>query len=143
MTIALKQNNVITEVGPGGILHSLFSTIAFRVEKKWGGKFPVIMNELYHGGLTQAHARTALQEIRAIKQALAMLPAQDVIWDIDDPGASGPWGGIGPHIQNASQFHVTKNGRNLLNEIEENIEAIIRFGGDLEIISYNDGPPIL
>lgn len=83
MAIAFKQNNVITEIGPGGVLHSLFSTIAYRIENGWGNKFPTIMGDLYDGQLPQEKAKIGLQEIRQIKKALELLPPTDVIWDIE------------------------------------------------------------
>jgi hypothetical protein len=45
VTIALKRPNVITEIGPGGILHSLCSTIACRLEGgNWGSVYLCIFD---------------------------------------------------------------------------------------------------
>ncbi len=52
MTIAFRQGSVLTIIGPGGVLHALFSTIAVRLEAgQWGSRFPLIMNALYGGSL--------------------------------------------------------------------------------------------
>lgn len=46
-----------------------FSTVAYNLEnKKWGTKFPVIMNELYLGELNSSHIPEAINELRRIKQ---------------------------------------------------------------------------
>lgn len=40
------------QIGTGDFLHSFFSTVAFNLEnKKWGSRFPIIMNKLYQGKL--------------------------------------------------------------------------------------------
>lgn len=40
------------QIGSEDFLFSFFSTVAYNLEnKKWGTKFPVIMNELYLGNL--------------------------------------------------------------------------------------------
>ena len=39
-------------VGSGDFLHSFFSTVAYNLEdKRWGSRFPHLMNELYQGKL--------------------------------------------------------------------------------------------
>ncbi|WP_223502011.1 Imm70 family immunity protein [Pseudomonas sp. BF-R-24] len=145
MTIALKQENVITEIGPGGILHSLCSTIAYRLESgKWGEKYPLIMNGLYQGMLGQKDAGLALAEMQAIKEGLSQLKLDQVIWDIENPLQLPPWGlNVGGDLKNIDSYYVTTSGRNLVNEIIDNLESLKEFGGTLEIISYDGRPPVL
>lgn len=46
-----------------------FSTVVYNLEnKKWGTKFPVIMNELYLDELNSSHIPEAINELRRIKQ---------------------------------------------------------------------------
>jgi len=138
MTIALKQGNVLTVVGPGSLLHSLFSTIAVRLENNnWGSRFPWIMNGLYGGCLEVQGAKAAYKEIQAIKQELAKLPPSMVVWDYENLSSTPPWGTeVGSHIQNMANYFVTTTGRNLVDEIIDNIESQIKFGGPVEIVPF-------
>jgi len=39
MTIGMRQGSVVTEIGPGGVMHSLMSTIAVHLEDgRWGSR---------------------------------------------------------------------------------------------------------
>lgn len=140
MAVALKQENVITEIGPGGVLHSLFSTIAVRLERgDWGGRFPTIMRRLYDGKLERREAGAGLTEMTQIRKELATLPPAMVVWDAENPTLDPPWGrDVGAHVQNVAQYFVTTTGRNLVDEIIDNLESLRDFGGTLEVISYND-----
>lgn len=146
MAVALKQANVITEVGPGGVLHSLFSTIAVRLEGgSWGGRFPHITGRLYGGRLKRREADAALREMRVIKKELSELPPTAVVWDADDPSLDPPWGrSVAEHVRSMAQYHVTTTGRNLVDEIIDNLESLRDYGGTLDIISYDDRalPPL-
>ena len=144
VTVAFKQENIITEIGPGGLLYSLFSTIAFHLESgKWGSVFPLIMNELYSGKLEEANAQKALVEANAIKEGLSKLGPEQVIWDIENLSEKAPWGDeVGDHVKNVAMFYITVNGLNLVDELVENIESICQHGGTLEIISYEGSPPL-
>lgn len=145
MTIALKQDNVITEVGPGGLLHSLCSTIARRLEGgSWGSRYPLVMNKLYQGFLGEEDATGALTEMREIKSRLSEISPAEVIWDIDDQTKLPPWGKeVGAHVKSIAGYYVTTYGRNLVDEMIDNMESLAEFGGTLEIISYDGAPPVL
>jgi hypothetical protein len=142
MTIAFRQGATLTIIGPGAILHALFSTIAARLEAgAWGSRFPMLMNHLYQGSLASEHARAAMSEARTIKQELSQLPPRDVVWDIEDPKADPPWGReVGDHVRHLAQYFVTSTGRNLVDEVIDNLESQIEFGGPLEIVPF-DGKP--
>jgi len=144
VTVAFKIPQITTEIGPGGLLHSLFSTIAYHLESgNWGSKYPVIMNNLYNGKLEAKNAKEAFIEVRAIKEQLELLSPDKVIWNIEDLSEKAPWGSeIGDHIKNVAMFYITKNGLNLVDELVDNIQDISNNGGNLEIISYEgDHPP--
>lgn len=145
MTIALKQENIITEISPGGIFHSLCSTIAYRLESGvWGGKYPIIMSGLYHGLIHEGGAEAGLLEMQSIRAGLSLLKPDQVIWDIENMNKLPPWGSeIGKHVKSVAEYYVTSTGRNLVDEIIDNLEAMKEFGGTLEIISYNGSPPVL
>lgn len=142
MTIAFRQGAVLTIIGPGGLLHALCSTIAVKLENGvWGSRFPLILNALYQGELAPQHARAAMQEAQAIKRELAALAPSEVVWDIEKPGAAPPWGDdVGAHVSNMAHYFVTSTGRNLVDEIIDNLESQIEFGGPLQIVPF-DGKP--
>lgn len=139
MTIAFRQGSVLTVIGPGGVLHSLCSTIAVRLENgDWGSRFPWIMNGLYGGSLEEGAARLAYDEMLVIRNELAALPPSAVVWDIEKPGVAPPWGTqVGPHVTNMAQYFVTETGRNLVDEIIDNLESQLQFGGPLEIVPFD------
>lgn len=143
MTVALKQGSVLTVIGPGGLLHSFFSTIAVRLENgRWGSRFPFIMNGLYSGSLGIEGARAAHEEMLQIRNELARLPPSAIVWDFEDQNQSPPWGSNpGPHVTHMANYFVTETGRNLVDEILGNIESQTEFGGPLEVVQFNGGFP--
>ena len=53
--VGFKVGCIWYEIGAASFLHSFFSTVAYNLEGgNWGTRFPVIMNELYQGKLTNA-----------------------------------------------------------------------------------------
>lgn len=144
MTIAMKQGSVVTEIGPGGLLHSLFSTVAVHLENgEWGLEFPLIMNKFYQGSLPSDDVDAAIIEMQRIKNGLKLLTPDKVIWDIEDIRKDPPWGkSFGPHVKSMADYFVTTTGRNLVNEILDNLDSLKEFGGSLDIISYDSMPLI-
>ncbi|WP_312368437.1 Imm70 family immunity protein [Stenotrophomonas sp.] len=139
MTIAIRQGNVLTVIGPGGVLHSLFSTIAVLLENgKWGSRFPWIMNGLYGGSLADVGAKAAYDEMLEIRRELAQISPSEVVWDIENPELSPPWGNsFGSHVSHMADYYVTDTGRNLVDEIIDNLESQIEFGGPLQIVPFD------
>lgn len=144
MTIGMRQGNVVTEIGPGGLMHSLMSTIAVHLENgRWGSRYPLLMDKLYQGSLAGNDAEAALLEAQGIKIALAKLGPEEVIWDFGDRSLAPPWGKVvGANVKSMADYFVTTTRRNLVDEIIENLESLKEFGGTLDIISY-DGMPFL
>jgi hypothetical protein len=142
MTIGMRQGSVLTEIGPGGLLHSLFSTVAVRLEEgNWGVRFPLLMGKLYEGCISSADADAAILEAQAIKLGLQKLGPDQVVWDIEDLSLSPPWGKtVGPHVRSMAEYFVTSTGRNLVDEIRNGLESLAEFGGTLEIVSYDRRP---
>lgn len=50
------------------------------------------MNELYQGDLKTTRIPITLKELESIKQGLAKLPPDKMIWDIENLSAQPPWG---------------------------------------------------
>lgn len=81
------------QIGSEDFLFSFFSTVAYNLEnKKWGTKFPVIMNELYLGELNSSRIPEAINELEQMKQGLAKYSPNKVIWNIKNLSAQPPWG---------------------------------------------------
>lgn len=121
MAVALKVDSVATELGTGSFVHAFFSTASARLENGvWGGRFPVLMNELYQGSLAKGHAQAALDELATIRRELAAFPPSDVVWDVEDRTARPPWGdNIAPTITSLANYFVTSTGRDMFQAIEE------------------------
>ena len=140
MTVAMRQGSVITEIGPGSILHAFFSSVCSNLESgNWGSRFPTLMHDLYSGKLDQSKTKTAILEIQVVITELKSIPANKLVWDIDKPNAEPP-----PEYdcmcnkESLYSYFRTSTGRNLPFEIKENLESQAEFGGDLEIISYKN-----
>lgn len=142
MTVGLRQGSVVTEIGPGGILHSFFSTVAVRLEaSRWGDRFPVLMKKLYGGSIALEDADVATDEIAQIKAELSGLSPDSVIWDADDLTKQPPWGReLQPHVRSCADYWITTSARNLIDEIVDNLESLREFGGTLDVISYEGVP---
>jgi len=144
MTIGLKQGSVITEIGPGSILHALCSTIAVHLEGgRWGSRFPLLMEELYQGVLQARDVDAARAELIEVRKGLAELSPAQLVWDIERPDVKPAWAQeVGPHVTSMANFFVTTSGRNLLSELADNLESLKEFGGTLEVISYDRAPEL-
>lgn len=104
------------QVGTGDFLHSFFSTIAYNLEnKKWGSRFPIIMNEFYNGSISTIHIDEALDEINVITNELKTLSVDKLVWDYEDLSLLPPWGNkISDDITNLSNYFITSDGEDLI-----------------------------
>ncbi len=140
--IALRTGSVVTEIGPGAILHALCSTIATRLEPGgWGSRFPRVMGALYAGQLPAAEAPEALREAREIAALLAAVPVEAITWDADRPGDAPPAAYVPmPGARSAATWFRTVNGRDLLRDgLIDALESAVEFGHAVEVIPF-DGP---
>lgn len=104
------------QIGTGDFLHSFFSTVAFNLEnKKWGSRFPIIMNKLYQGKLEVEVVDKAIEELKVIQEELKAYGPGKVIWDIEDLSKQPPWGNeISKDITDLSNYFVTSDGEDFL-----------------------------
>lgn len=137
MIMVLKQGRVETEVGSKELVHSLFSTVAVRLEGgKWGSRFPVVMNQLSKGSLTHEHCQAAMAEMKTIRQELQKFKPDQVVFDAKDLKAKpANIADIILHLGTLATCHTTIGGRSLIDEIVDNLESQRQFGGLLQIIS--------
>lgn len=81
-------------------LFSFFSTVTGRLEKYWGERFPLIMNDLCNSAcIKKEDAEQARQELRIIREELKAFSPRELIWDIEHPEKEGPWGARNENIR--------------------------------------------
>lgn len=119
MAVGLKVDFLWYPVGTGDFVHSFFSTICYNLEnKKWGSRFPHLMNELYQGELSYKDVDEAEEELAIIIKELKDISPDKVVWDIEDLSKQPPWGkDISSDIQNLFDYFITCDGENLFDEI--------------------------
>ncbi len=137
MAAGLKTGPIFYLIGTGSLMHSFFSTIAYRLEdNKWGSKFPNLMNGLYKAAIEPEESKWVLDELKMIKQELSKLTPDKVIWDIDDLAKQPPWGdNIANTITHLANYFVTSDGRQLLDVFEKALQTSIDIGKPIKIQS--------
>ncbi|MBM6885388.1 immunity 70 family protein [Pseudoflavonifractor phocaeensis] len=117
MAVGFKVEFFWYQIGRGDFLHAFFSTVAYNLENgDWGSRFPVIMNELYSGKLSQVHTDEAIKELEIIKRELRSYGPENVVWEIEDLSKQPPWGNnISKEITDLSNYFVTSDGEDFLN----------------------------
>lgn len=136
MAVGIKVGSITDEIGTADFLHAFFSTVSGRLEGRWGERFPSLM-ELYNGNLSSGQASTALAELADIRMKLAAFPPEAVIWNIEDRTKMPPWrGSISADITNLSNYFVTSTGRDLIELLQEALEASRDEQRTAEIVRY-------
>ena len=135
MGVGFKVGSVVTEVGTGEFLHSFFSTVSHHLEKEgWGSRFPEIMNELYQGKLSHEKAQKVIDDLGLIRRELKAYPPDAVIWDIEAPDATPPWGdNISDSITSLADYFVTSGGKDLFEVLFECFEYSAHHDADVTI----------
>ena len=125
------------QVGSGDFLHSFFSTVAYNLEaKKWGSKYPILMNEFYQGKLETDKIKTAIIEIKDIQKELKKYPVSCIIWDIDDLSKQPPWGDrVSEEITDLSNYFVTSDGEDFITILLHALEKAAELNMSIEIES--------
>jgi 2,3-bisphosphoglycerate-dependent phosphoglycerate mutase len=135
MTVGFRVGGIIDEVGTSDFLHAFFSTISFHLEPEgWGTRYPELMNELYQGKLEQEAAEKVLKDVATIREQLKEFPPSDVVWDMERPDATPPWGDdISTDITDLSRYFVTSTGRDIFEVLIECLEALKSEGGCMTV----------
>jgi hypothetical protein len=125
VTIGITVGSITDEIGASDFVHAFFSTVSTHCEPDgWGTRFPHLMNELYKGVLPFANAHAALEELHVARGELSRLPPSAVVWDIDDPDATPPWGDrISDHIKSLDVYFISSTGRDVFDLLEEAVSA--------------------
>lgn len=139
MGVGIQLGRITDEIGSGDFLYAFFSTITGNLEPDgWGSRFPILMRQLYAGGLQQSDAADALAELHSVRRELAELPPARVIWSFEDRTQRPPWGDdIAGDIDSLATYFVTSRGRDLIALLAEVFEAL-KEGEDTSarIINY-------
>lgn len=135
MAVGLRTGPIYFIIGTADFMHSFFSTIAYNLEnKKWGSRFPNLMNELYNLEIEPNKSELVLKELKIIKQELATLTPNKVIWDIDDLTLLPPWETtIAATITNLANYFVTNDGKQVLDVFENALQTSIDIKKSIKI----------
>jgi 2,3-bisphosphoglycerate-dependent phosphoglycerate mutase len=135
VSVALWVGRKHWQAGSAAFLRALFSTVFVRLEReRWGERYPVLMRELYAGRLAHERAEAASKELQRVREQLAGLAPELVVWDFEDMAACPPWGAeISPDIKSLADYFVTSDGRNFLDVLAEGLHEAQRLREDLEI----------
>lgn len=111
--------------------------MAYNLEdKKWGKRFPIIMNQLYQGKINQEDIDKAIEELSIIKKELQTFTSDKVVWDIDDMPKQPPWGSnISKDITDLSNYFVTSDGEDFISVLFYALEKAKEVNSDIEIKS--------
>jgi 2,3-bisphosphoglycerate-dependent phosphoglycerate mutase len=123
------------ELGEPAFLKAFFSTVYVKLEAEdWGGRFPVLMRELYSGRLSHEQAAAATAELAELRKGLESFEPSEVVWDFENRKLGPPWGDdISPHITSLRSYFVTSDGRDLLDVLEAAFATAARKQQDVVI----------
>lgn len=120
-------------VGDDAFLHSFFSTVAYQVERDgWGSRVPTLTIDLYGGRLPAERLEAALAELALVRPKLEQLPPTARVFAYEDPNKPSPWP-VPPGAATLAACFLTANGDNLLDILQEALEAACEAGADVEI----------
>jgi 2,3-bisphosphoglycerate-dependent phosphoglycerate mutase len=136
MAIGIELGSITDEIGTADFFNAFFSTISGNLEiNGWGSRFPLIMKNLYNGELSRKDATGAISELQTIKDELANLKPNKVIWDIHNRSKTPPWGNnISSEITDLSNYFVTSTGRDFISSLFEILEELNDRGGLVRVV---------
>lgn len=137
MAVGFKVKYYWFQIGNGDFLHAFFSTVAYNLEnRKWGSRFPIIMNELYQGKVKHEDTEKAITELNIIKLELQTISPDKVVWDIEDLSKQPPWGSnISKDITDLSNYFVTSDGNDFITVFFHALEKAKDVNSEMEIKS--------
>lgn len=104
------------ELASPAYMNCFFSTVYVRLDAEDDeSTYPIIMSELAAGKVSHRNARAAIEEIKRIREGLAKLPPDQVVWDAQHREKRPPWGdNISPTINTLGNYFVTSDGKDLI-----------------------------
>ncbi|MFV9423782.1 Imm70 family immunity protein [Microbacterium sp. S1037] len=122
-------------IGRADFLGSFFDTVTVRLEGGTrGSRFPTLAALYGDGELSPDAAQLARAELANVERELRRHPSADVVWDIDKPDVSPPWGSdIADTITSLGDYFVTADGRQLIAVMDAALDASVRTGKPVRI----------
>jgi len=122
-------------VGTTECMESIFETIAYNLEnRKWGSRFPIIMNEFYNEKLKVEHIDSALNELDIIEKELKKIKIDQVVWvkckELRHPAIVH---NINQYATNLADYFINCDGENMFKLIRYTMERGRRLKKDVVI----------
>ncbi len=98
---------------------SFFSTIWNRLEnRRWGSRFPVIMNKLFWGSADASDMDAFATELKIIQEEFRQLPVHKLTWNYERPDACPPDGmQFDAPVHTCEDFFCHYNGLDLFEKL--------------------------
>ncbi len=135
MSVSLRVGPIAYPVGRADFLGSFFDTVTVRLEgAARGSRFPTLAGLYRDGELSPDAAELARAELADVERELRQHRPADVVWDIDKPDVSPPWGSdIADTITSLGDYFVTADGRQLIAVMDTALDASARTGKPMRI----------
>ena len=126
---ASKERNV--NVGASSFLRCFYSTICSYVESS---DVSHAIKLLKYNQLASDECLKAAKEFNIIRDILSQKAPESVVWDIDEPNATPPWGNnISPVITSLGNYFITADGKDLIYEIIALLQYASEIGQDVVV----------
>ena len=117
MVISSSDEKRFIDVGGADIWFCLYSTVCTRV-KNAEKRFPLAIEVIKNGEYSGTEALEAARQINLIRDELAGISPDKVVYDVTNPTLVAPWEGrISPVITSCANFYTTADGKDLLFEL--------------------------
>ncbi|MBR3362043.1 MAG: hypothetical protein IKG39_11950 [Lachnospiraceae bacterium] len=117
MRIVSEDEKRIVDVGTSDLFFSLYSTVIVRINNA-KNEMPLAIEFLHKGECPYEKAQATARQINLIRDALASIPLEQIVYDYSDRTKVAPWeGNVSPVITSAGNFYITADGKDLLFEI--------------------------
>lgn len=135
MSVSLRVGPIAYPIERADFLGSFFDTVTVRLEGgARGSRFPTLTALYRDGELSPDAAQLARAELANVERELRRRPPADVVWDIDKPDVSPPWGSdIADTITSLGDYFVTADGRQLIAVMDTALDVSARTGKPMRI----------
>ena len=135
MSVSLRVGPIAYPIGRADFLGSFFDTVTVRLEGgARGSRFPTLAGLYRDGESPPDAAQLARAELSNVERELRQHPPADVVWDIDKPDVSPPWGSdIADTITSLGDYFVTADGPQLIAVMDTALDASVRTGKPVRI----------
>jgi len=137
MAVGFKVGPFFHILGSGDFLYCFFSNICFHLEnKRWGSKFPLLMNNLHNGKLELKDIEKAKEELKDVEEQFLSMKSSIAIWNIDDVLEKAPWhNNLSVDVKNLRDIFMTSDGGNLFIKLYEAMDNAVELEKGIEVES--------